>query len=322
MMKAFRLGLFRSALSAGLMSIALWGNSAEASYCEGQIFTPKDAAQRLTMLNTYLVRKDETQIKRLSGQLEANLPCMKTPAPPQVFAQAYRYIGLGHYYRGDIETASRWFRSALELSPNHKWGVNEVDMSSELFSIYEQQRTLSAQEPVPIEGMALRSPQGTMFYLDGRPLKEAKATVDRPHILFIASATDRHIISRFLIDGNQFPQQFLATEQVAKKGKKPTGSDEDMFAVQTLKRVRPKSKTPLLVSSLATFAVAGGVYGYTFSTNAQFYEARDLSTKDSLRATNNALVITSAVLGVTGIGVGYAGVIVDAQNAPMIPWQF
>ena len=67
-------------------------------------------------------------------------------------------------------------------------------------------------------------------------------------------------------------------------------------------------------------AAAGGVYGYTFSTNAQFYEARDLATKDSLRATNNALVITSVALGVAGIGVGYAGVIVDAN--PVIPWQF
>ena len=317
MMKAIHL-----ALGAGLISAMLWGNTAEASYCEGQIFTPRDAAQKLTMLNTYLVRKDEKQIKSLAGELEANLPCMKTPAPPQVFAQAYRYIGLGHYYRGDTATASRWFRTALELSPNHQWGVNEVDMSSDLYSLYEQQRALSAEEPKPIDGMALRSPEGTVFYLDGRPLKEAKATVDRPHILFIASATDRHIISRFMIDGNQFPQQFLAAEEVTKKSKKNQHTEEDMFAVQTLKRVRPKSKTPLLVSSLATFAVAGGVYGYTFTTNAQFYEARDLATKDSLRATNNALVITSAVLGVAGIGVGYAGVIVDAQNAPMIPWQF
>ena len=221
-----------------------------------------------------------------------------------------------------METASRWFRTALELSPNHQWGVNEVDMSSDLYSLYEQQRSLSAEEPKPIDGMALRSPEGTVFYLDGRPLREAKATVDRPHILFIASATDRHIISRFMIDGNQFPQQFLAAEEVTKKSKKNQETEEDMFAVQTLKRVRPKSKTPLLVSSLATFAVAGGVYGYTFTTNAQFYEARDLATKDSIRATNNALVITSAVLGVAGVGVGYAGVIVDAQNAPMIPWQF
>lgn len=317
MMKAIHL-----AMGAGLLGAMLWSHTAEASYCEGQVFTPRDAAQKLTMLNTYLVRKDEKQIKRLAGELEANLPCMKTPAPPQVFAQAYRYIGLGHYYRGDNQTASRWFRTALELSPNHQWGVNEVDMSSELYSLYEQQRSLSAEEPQPIEGMALRSPEGTVFYLDGRPLKEAKATIDRPHILFIASATDRHIISRFLIDGNQFPQQFLAAQEVTKKNKKNQQTEEDMFAVQTLKRVRPKSKTPLMVSSLATFAVAGGVYGYTFSTNAQFYEARDLATKDSLRATNNALVITSAVLGVAGIGVGYAGVIVDAKSAPMIPWQF
>ena len=60
-------------------------------------------------------------------------------------------------------------------------------MSSDLYSLYEQQRSLSAEEPVPIDGRALRSPDGTVFYLDGRPLKEAKATVDRPHILFIAS---------------------------------------------------------------------------------------------------------------------------------------
>ena len=252
MMKAIHL-----ALGAGLISAMLWGKTADASYCEGQVFTPRDAAQKLTMLNTYLVRKDEKQIKRLAGELEANLPCMKTPAPPQVFAQAYRYIGLGHYFRGDKETASRWFRTALELSPNHQWGVNEVDMSSDLYSLYEQQRSLSAEEPVPIDGMALRSPDGTVFYLDGRPLKEAKATVDRPHILFIASATDRHIISRFMIDGNQFPQQFLATEEVTKKSKKNQPTEEDMFAVQTLKRVRPKSKTPLMVSSLRAYKVSG-----------------------------------------------------------------
>lgn len=313
---------FRWTAVTGVFGVLLLSSTAEASYCEGQVFTPRDAAQKLTMLNALLVRKDEKQIKRLAGELEANLPCMKTPAPPQVFAQAYRYIGLGHYYRGDTTTAARWFRTALELSPNHKWGVNEVDMSSELFSLYEDQRSASAEVPVPVDGMMLRSPEGTMFYLDGRPLREAKATPDRPHILFIASETDRHIISRFLIDGNQFPQQFLATEQVAKKSKKTkeATSAEDMFAVQTVKRVRPKSKTPLLASSIATFAVAGGVYGYTYSTNSQFYEARDLATKDTLRATNNALVVTSIALGVAGVGVGYAGVIVDAK--PIIPWQF
>ena len=90
MMKAIHL-----ALGAGLISAMLWGNTAEASYCEGQVFTPRDAAQRLTMLNTYLVRKDEKQIKRLAGELEANLPCMKTPAPPQVFAQALSIYWLG-----------------------------------------------------------------------------------------------------------------------------------------------------------------------------------------------------------------------------------
>ncbi len=297
-------------------------NPAEASFCEGAVFTPKDAAQKLTLLNATLVRQDFDRLKRASGELEAILPCMKTPAPPQVFAQAYRYIGLGHYYRGDGDTAARWFRTALELSPNHQWGIKEVEMGSELFNLYEQQRDVSGQEATLVEGLQLRAPEGTTFFLDGRPIKEAKATTDRPHILFIASSSDRHIISRYLVDGNQFPQQFLAPLEAPKKkkSKEVEVAEEDLFAVQKVRRVRPKSKTPLLLSSVATMAVAGGIYGYTFTTNQQFYEARDLATKDGLRTTNNSLVVTSLAIGVAGLGVGYAGVIVHAN--PIIPWSF
>ena len=304
----------------GLIGLT-FSTEAEASFCEGAVFTPRDAAQKLTVLNASLVRKDEGTIMRTAGELEANLPCMKTPAPPQVFAQAYRYIGLGHFYRGDADTAARWFRSALELSPNHQWGVNEIDVNTEVFRLYEDQRDVADEAAVEVIGMDLQPPDGTIFYLDGRPLMEAKATTDRPHILFIASATDRHIISRFLVDGNQFPQQFLVPTTKDKKKKKDVEvSSDDMFAVQTVKRVRPKSKTPLLVSSATTMAIAAGVYGYTYTTNAQFYATTSLQEKNDLRALNNGLIIAAGALGVTGLGVGYAGVIVDAN--PVIPWQF
>ena len=70
---------FRWTAVTGVFGVLLLSSTAEASYCEGQVFTPRDAAQKLTMLNALLVRKDEKQIKRLAGELEANLPCMKTP---------------------------------------------------------------------------------------------------------------------------------------------------------------------------------------------------------------------------------------------------
>lgn len=318
--------LAKHMLGIGLLAFATMNIQEANAFCEGHTFAARDAAIQLATLNSYLMKKDFDRFKRSSAELEANLPCMRTPAPPLVFATAYRYIGIGHYLRGDQSTAERWFRSAFELDPNHEWGVDEVSSTEPLYGVYESQRSAGAQAPIPVQGMQLQAPAGTVFYLDGRVWTKAEATPDRPHILFVAAASDQHIISRFLIDGNLYPQQFVVPAQdvaKSKKKKKTDDSVENMFAVTEVKRVRPPSKTPLLVSSAATLVIASGVYGYTFTTNKQFFESRSTTEKDSLRSKNNSLIVTSIVVGTLGLGVGYAGVIVDYSPMSLgIPWAF
>ena len=297
------------------------GQEAQAS-CDGKEFSAKDAAVQLSTLNSYFVKKEYQKVQTGAKSLEENLPCMRTPAPPQVFATAYRYIGVGYYLEGNEVLAKRWFRTSLELNPNHKWGVSEVKTSEPLYNLYEEARNDAVVDIIPIEGKQLTSPEGTVVYVDGRVWKEAGLTPDRPHIVFIASRADRHIISRFTTDGNQLPELVLEKSDPVNKKKSQEISAEDMFAVTEIKRIRPPSKTPLLISSLATLGAAGGVYGYTFTTNQQFFDANTTANKDALRKKNNGLLVTSIAIGTLGLGVGYAGMIIDAPSSPIgIPWQ-
>ena len=116
--------------------------------------------------------------------------------------------------------AERWFRTALELNPAHRWGVNEVSSGEEVYSLYEAQREVAKIDLVPIEGMQIETPEGTQLYIDGRPWSVAAVTPDRPHIVFVASATDRHVISRHLIDGNALPELLLAKAEPVETQKK------------------------------------------------------------------------------------------------------
>ena len=296
------------------------GNEAEAVSCEGKTFTAKEAAVQLSSLNSYFVRKDYDQVKEKSALLEADLPCMNTPAPPQVFAAAYRYIGVGYYLEGNEEVTKQWFRTALELDPSHRWGVSEVSTSDPLYKVYEEARNEAIVDVVLIDDKKLKPPPDTIIYVDGRVWKQAGLTPDRPHIVFISSKADRHIMERFVVNGTGFPEMLLQ-DGPSKKQKGDEEATADMFAVTKVKRVRPPAKTPLLASAITTMVAAGGVYGYTFTTNQQFYDATTTNEKKDLRSKNNGLIITSIAIGTLGLGVGYAGVIIDAPGTPMIPWQ-
>ena len=95
------------------------------------------------------------------------------------------------------------------------------------------------------------------------------------------------------------------------------------LATKKLKRVRPKAKTPLLVSGVATMAIAGGLYSYTFVTNDAFYAATTTADKDALRKKNNNIVVLSAVIAGMGLGVEYAGIMLGGGQSPHRPylWQ-
>ena len=341
-------------LSFGLYALAI-GDA--AALCEQANFTAREAATNLAQLNAALMRKNQKLIIRLGGQLEANLPCMKTPAPPQVFAVSYRYIGLSHYYRGDEKTAARWWKSSLELSPTFEWGINELSTLDPASRLFEQQRDLindefetidsdqqarnekmRSPETIEVESIVLRPPEGTVVYVDGRKWNQTQMTDGRPHIVFIASKEDRHIISRFLVDGDRMPslvlgeltpkevrkkkKQLVKKAKAAQKRREKAGSTDNsvdqMFQVETVKRQWPKEKTPLLVSGGLTILTASGMYGYTYVTNAQFYAATTTTDQESIRQLNNGLIIASGVIGAIGASVTYTGILLDSSSMPSL----
>lgn len=171
---------------------------------------------------------DDSAFSSSGKSLEAGLPCLDQTAPPQLYASAYRYIGAVHFLvDNDVAGAKRWFRSSLELEPTYQWDAQELDLGNPLRQAWEAERPNAQAEGALVEGKELVIPSGSAMLLDGRSLVEARATVDRPHLLQSAVVNSRHADGTWLFEGNAFPEEVLRTPAPVAavvddpKGKKP-----------------------------------------------------------------------------------------------------
>jgi hypothetical protein len=182
-----------------------------------------------------------------------------------IWAIAYRYIGAYHFLAGDIDLARRWFRSGIELDPAFDWDVSELDVGHPLRRAFDEERNAGGAKSELVAGKMLNVAAGSSLSLDGRPLKKPSATPGRPHLVQVVGDDDQSVRKTYLIDGNNFPAELLQDESMAAavpsedkgKGKgKPKGggtsvtsaNPNDAYAVQQVQRVRPKAKTPMLIS--------------------------------------------------------------------------
>ncbi len=97
---------------------------------------------------------------------------------------------------------------------------------------------------------------------------------------------------------------------------------EDEYAVQTVKRVRPKAKTPLMIAGGVAALGAGGLYGASFATRAKFDAASTEEEMLKYRSSTNALVIASGVTLALGLGVEYTAIILDGNPGMMLRGRF
>ncbi len=171
---------------------------------------------------------DDSAFSSSGKALEAGLPCLDQTAPPQLYASAYRYIGAVHFLvDNDVPGARRWFRSSLELEPTYQWDAQELDLGNPLRQAWEAERPNAQAEGELVKGKELAIPSGSAMLLDGRNLVEARATLDRPHLLQSAVVNSRHADGTWLLDGNAFPDETLkvpapvAVVVEDPKGKKP-----------------------------------------------------------------------------------------------------
>jgi hypothetical protein len=288
-------------------------------------YTGQEMISDLSVMSASLRQLDEDSFKVAGANLEKNLPCVRTPVQPQVFASAYRMVGAYQFLAGDKAQAARWFRVALELNPAYEWDVSEFPVDHPIRQAYLAERNAAASSKTPLTGKVLNEPAGAKLFLDGRALTKPAATLDRPHLLQVVGA-DNTVRQVYLIEGNAIPDQYLRSEEsaaaaaVVAGGKKADknapvrANPDDPYAVQKIQRVRPKAKTPLMIAGGAIALGSGAIYGASFATRSSFDGATTTKDLEHFRGLTNTLVVAAGATFAVGIGVEYAAIIIDSNG--------
>ncbi len=109
-------------------------------------------------------------------------------------------------------------------------------------------------------------------------------------------------------------------EPKEKPEKEPKAGKEKKAAVATnsdgsLKRKRPKEKTPLMIAGGVILGAAGGVYYMAGQKRGDFNASNDIDEIDQLQGQINRLVIASGAVAAVGAGTLSWGIILDGQGA-------
>lgn len=312
-------------LSTVVLVAALGFSPAARAECT-QPYPGDQLVNDLQVMQLAMRNLDEATFASAGKRLDVGMPCLTSAAPSPVFASAYRYIGAWHFLvNNDPDKARRWFRTSLEIDPTYAWDASELELGHPMRDVFEQERQVAPTGLAKIEGKVVNKPAGSSITIDGRPLDEAAATTDRPHVVQQVGA-DRSVRGSWLIEGNAIPAQFLRDEMApvaadepaeVKKVKKSKKSTVDLtqpsegLQVQTVERLRPPEKTPLMIGGVLGVLGAGGVYAASFATRAQFDQATTTDELERTRDLTNALVLASGGVLLAGVGIGYWGIVLE-----------
>lgn len=338
-----------AALAAATASLALLLVQSPA-WAQGSCDTPYTsgmASEDLGVMTLALRDLDEAAFNRAGARMDGGLPCMTEALPVAAYASAYRFLGAWRYLTGDKDLGSRWFRTALEVDPAFSWDINDLPQGHPLRDAFDGERAMAGQAPVPIDGMVLDPPAGAEILVDGRTLSTAALTSGRPHLVQVVDSATRAVREGWLIEGNALPESLLITQAEAaaraaalaevdgKGGKKKktrssdaatvattTATSDDPFAVQSVRRVRPVAKTPLLITGAAGIVASGVVYGLSFPAHQRFEEAGTTEELLAAQTAANTLVIASGATLAVGLGLGIVGIQLDSAPGLVLGRRF
>ncbi len=311
----------RRSLCGLVVALAAMVSTPAAAECQ-RTYTSQELISDLSVMTSALRSGDEVEMTTTGGRMESGLACIRTKVPPQVFANAYRFIGAGYFLRGEPEKSRGWFLTSLEIAPTYEFDVGEVPLEHPMRAFFEETRAAAGEEPVSIDGKELNLPSGSTLLLDGRKLSRPEATPSRPHLLQVIASSDGAVRQAFLITGNAFPEQYLRDaggDAVAAGGKGDKGDKSSHqpnydLSVVKVQRVRPAAKTPLMISGGVIALGAAGVYGASFATRQQFDAAGTTADLERTQRLTNTLVVASGATLLVGLGVEYAGIMLGATG--------
>lgn len=275
--------------------MAVWLFFAAAFACDAP-YSRESLARDVGAAQSGLREMNDAAFGEAVRSLEAGLPCLDSVLTPGAYAATYRLIGAGSWLlRDDGVGAGRWFRAAVELDPRYDWDVGEIPLNHPMRRAWETERPSANDVPEPVAGMALTEGSWT---LDGRALSQPAATPARPHLLQQTEASGA--VHTWLVYGNKFPPDALGVPApVAVVAPAATGFDPVVA-----RRERPPAKTPLLLAGIGGVVAAGGLYGASFLTRADFDTATRTEEVQAAAGVTNGLVLGSGGLLAAGVVLG------------------
>jgi len=257
-----------------------------------------------------LRNQKEAQFQTAGASLTKGIECINSPMAPVILANIYRYAGLYAHFENDKDQARRWFRSALELDSSYDWDVSEVASDDPIRVTFEDVRTKLDLVPQAVaEGRDLNVPEGSRVMVDGRVLRNAALTPDRPHLVQVIDIATNNVSDVWLIQGTDLPDSLLGDASVAEA---PTsGSPSASLSVQRIERSRPPLKTPALIAGGVGLVAGVGLYAASFPAHAKFESASTVADLEKSRNLTNLLVLGASGAVVAGAAIGYIGISLD-----------
>jgi hypothetical protein len=215
-----------------------------------------------------------------AGSMDAVIPCIGEVIPRSLVARVHRTFGMRAFVSRNNEQASKAFSGARNIEPMFAFPPEMVPTQHPMAKLYAEADDTGTTSPIE------RPAQGS-FLFDGR------RTLDRPYtrVSLLQQVEDDEVLGTwYLWPKDPMPDYAVWTPDTAKASKG--------FGVSKV----------LLIGAGAAAVIAGGTYAAAGANRSTYLDA-PVEHKDALRSRTNALVVTSAGVGVVAAGLGATAVV-------------
>lgn len=206
------------------------------------------------------------------------------PARPTI-ARLHRVEGLAAFVEHNDRAASA-FDAARAIDPAYSFPDRLVPAGTPAATLYAS-ATTSPGTTTPVS-----APRDGLLEVDGQPA--TGRPTDRPALVLVVGVDGVVTASGYV-----WPDDPMPAYQPAEIGAAPAS------------RAHPKGPNhALLAVAGASLLAAGGMYAANFAVHAAYFAAsEDDPDREQMRATNNALVVTSIGIGALAVGTGIGAVV-------------
>lgn len=226
-------------------------------------------------------------------EMETILPCISEQVPRSLVARVHRTFGMRAFVSRKPDRAGAAFRAANALQPDYVFPPEMVPPQHPMVTLYATSKQPGKVEAVP------KPAEGNLVF-DGR------RSLERPlrRLTLLQKLTPNEDLegSWVLWPGDPMPSYTVAsasTETPEPIAPPPPAPSQ--------KQAKKGPNLPLLLGAGAALALAGGTYAFAGASRSQ-YDKAHVDHLDTLKGRTNALVLTSAGLGVVGVGLGVGAV--------------